>query len=738
MKKNAWRLCGLAVFVWGASIARAAVLFQDDVEHGTNGWTLEASGAATSTLWHITDRNASQGGHSWWCASPGRGTYADGSNVVNSLLTSPDIALGAIPAVFAFRESFLTESGIDDCRLLISTNAGAGWQTLSQCRWGSSAGWNLHVLDLTPFTGATIRVRFQFSANSYMNDYAGWFIDDLIAAEKTDADLDGLFDFEEAWWGADPALPDTDGDQLIDGAEAHVAGTDPADAASCLQWGGMDSPTGETVEVRWTGSPGKLYWVEAAPLLTGVWAAVSGVVTAGVMNPQCVARAPTPAAGWFYRLASTDRVALATMGFGCDTNGCSQLYTNAFVVWGDLHAHTTYSDDASNRQHCLFIPAAALSNTVGLLDFVAITDHAETNVPGFYTMEKWTGMVAQIIAFQNTHTQMVVFPGFEYTKTWLSTPPLWPVPDGNGHKNIILYDFEHLPARGYGQDVFFAPTQLWAYLDSSNAAGHYLCIPHHPAKGSEPGEPDPWFSMATDWGTNFIRKDMLDLVEVYSRHGGSEMESAEEPVHNFQAIGAINTALDRWLLSDHNPAYKLGIIGSTDTHGGNPGDVREDASNVQSWLGDYTGGLAALQVTNRSRDALWYSLKSKNCYGTSGGRLAVEFTAKLGSSLAPMGGTLYHAEELSSNQLGLVNLHLRASGSTATNPIARIQLYRNSVCILDATNALWGQTVHLDHIDRLAHNYAYYRAKVWEAAATLNPTCQYERAWTSPIWIEKQ
>jgi hypothetical protein len=723
----------------------AAEVYYDDVESGTNGWTLSNQGLATSMLWHITTQDSVSPPHSWWCGVESSGSYQDGTNVVDCALSSPDIALSAVPCVLFFNERFETESSVDDCQLWLSTNLGAGWLPLAQNRWGTSAGWTRHVMDLSAYTGKSIRVQFRFTANSYMNRYTGWFIDDVEISEKTDEDQDGLYDFEEGWFGSNLWEPDTDVDGLSDGVEVYITGTDPDDSASCLQWNAMSWVTNNLASAGWQGSPGRRYWLETSPHVTGVWSAVSGPITANAMQPDGITNVDFSSGSLFYRVASTDRVAIATFGFGCDTNGRSALYTNSFVVWGDLHSHTVYSDDALKRQTNYIIPSipsAALSNTLGLLDFVSITDHAENDIPGMYTMEKWTNMLAQIFAFQNTHTNMVVFPGFEYTKTRPSFPPTWLIPEGNGHKNVILYDFEHLPVRGYGADTFSMPTQLWAYLDSSNAAGHYLCIPHHSAKGSEPaaeGEThDPYISMGTDWSTNYLRRDILDLVEIYSRHGGSEIDGAEEPVHNFRIPGAVNTALDRWLLSDHDPAYKMGIIGSTDTHGGNPGDVREVATNVQSWLGFYTGGLAALQVTNRTREAFWYALKSKNCYGTSGGRIAVEFTAKLGDALAPMGGTLYHAAELSSNGVGLVNLHVRAVGETYTNPIARIQLYRNSICILDATNAQWGQAVHVDYVDRLEHNYSYYRAKVWESASTLNVSCQYERAWSSPIWIEKQ
>ena len=103
-----------------------------------------------------------------------------------------------------------------------------------------------------------------------------------------------------------------------------------------------------------------------------------------------------------------------------------------------------------------------------------------------------------------------------------------------------------------------------------------------------------------------------------------------------------------------------------------------------------------------------------------------------------VGGTLYHDANLAGTNAAQVNLHVRATGETATNAIARVQIYRNSTCVLDATNAAWGQTAHVDFSDRLPFDFAYYRVKVWQNAATIDATCQWERAWSSPIWIEKR
>ncbi|MFH0880578.1 MAG: hypothetical protein V2A34_12755, partial [Lentisphaerota bacterium] len=60
-------------------------------------------------------------------------------------------------------------------------------------------------------------------------------------------------------------------------------------------------------------------------------------------------------------LAARAGVVVPTDGFGCDANGRSDLYTNTVVSWGDLHSHTSYSDDAAVRQACTRSPLAAIA-----------------------------------------------------------------------------------------------------------------------------------------------------------------------------------------------------------------------------------------------------------------------------------------------------------------------------------------------------------------------------------------
>jgi len=487
--------------------------------------------------------------------------------------------------------------------------------------------------------------------------------------------------------------------------------------------------------------------------------------------------------------------------FGCDPNGTSKLFADLQIGWGDLHSHTTYSQDANDKNSCMVIPADALTyaHSEAALDFVSITDHAEANAPGYYTQEKWNNYIQQIYDYEHPYDIVVnpilkvsnrgavVFPGFEYTKCGGGRK----LPKGNGHKDIICYDTCTAPWRGLGYDTvkedvlddannvvvaagtaLSLPTDLWAYLEQTPAQGFYISIPHHPAKSED--RDNSVIDVRTDWSRTYMEPNVQTLVEVYSRHGSSEMSGEDddaEHVNKFDPNCSVETALGMWFSTNPpDPAYKLGFVGGTDTHDGNPGAVDElqtkpanpnDANdpntipaNVDERLGTtqngcFTGGLTAVWAGSKSsRDDLWNGLKNRLCYATSGARIRLEFTLKLGDELVAMGSTVTHAQTLSSANPGKVYIHVKATGENG-QPITRVQIFKveqGAKSRYDSNsdpNFVSGTSAHVDYADTLESDYAFYRVKVWMEKAS-NPlettygNIWYERAWSSPIWVEKE
>ncbi len=395
--------------------------------------------------------------------------------------------------------------------------------------------------------------------------------------------------------------------------------------------------------------------------------------------------------------------------YGC-VDGKAGAYAAYQVYWGDIHSHTVFSEDAASQDPPPGPPADALAFAAdpggGNLDFVAITDHAET-----VSSEEWTATIAACKAAAGA--AFIPFVGFEYTN--VSHDP------GRGHKCVLFKDPDHVPAAPIGADVCPDPVALWSQLDASPAAGQYMTIPHHPAKGVDYGA-----NMATDWDQPYVNGSVQRLVEIYSVHGNSELAGCEEPVDRFQEDRSVDAALAMWRTTGDS-GYKLGIVGSTDNHLARPGCVAEVDENVALWEGEYTGGLAAAWSPGLTRDGIWDALSSKRAYATSGARIVLEFTAKAGTTVVPMGGTLAIGAKSD------LYLHVRAVSEAGVG-IQKIQIIKNGTLLVTA------ETDHLDYKDPGISEDTYYRVKVFQnATAVVKPThTRTERAWSSPIWIDRQ
>ncbi len=167
-----------------SSLRDSTVLFFDDMENGINNWTIEVY--LTDDLWHQTETNFNSPTHSWWCGLEGIGNYNTG-NQISTAVISPVIDLTVIDTTVTlqFFENYNTEIGYDCCMVDVTTDGGLSWiplrGSLGTAPSGSSGGWITSVLDLTNYTGNEIKIRFYFdTTDSILNDYPGWFFDDVI------------------------------------------------------------------------------------------------------------------------------------------------------------------------------------------------------------------------------------------------------------------------------------------------------------------------------------------------------------------------------------------------------------------------------------------------------------------------------------------------------------------------------------------------------------------------------
>ena len=237
-----------------------------------------------------------------------------------------------------------------------------------------------------------------------------------------------------------------------------------------------------------------------------------------------------------------------------------------------------------------------------------------------------------------------------------------------------------------------------------------------------------------------------------------------------------------------NP-YRLGIIASTDTHSGTPGRVDETDFGGHAALSDdepakrlgssstisrSPGGLAGVWATENTRDALFDAMRRRETFGTSGPRIVVRFfggfdlpadlctradlvTVADGQGV-PMGGELHGnadqdpmfvalaaMDRISLERLQLIKVWTEHGASQeqvidlAQNPSGAPQLCAvwhdpdpkpkaaYYVRVLELPTRRWSSY----DCERLP---ADQRPPI--CATEINHMIQ-ERAWTSPIWVER-
>jgi len=169
--------------------------FYDDFESGSGSWSVDPNVGGPPMpgveQWHLTAASASSPTHSWWQGIDSLGNYQY-DYPLHTALISPAIDLSAASGqtTLLFAENIMTEKGWDFCMVDVSTNSGASWTHLrggyGNSPTGNSYGWRVTTLDLTPYNGMQINIRFFFdTGDSLYNDFPGWFVDDVAIFDQS-------------------------------------------------------------------------------------------------------------------------------------------------------------------------------------------------------------------------------------------------------------------------------------------------------------------------------------------------------------------------------------------------------------------------------------------------------------------------------------------------------------------------------------------------------------------------
>jgi hypothetical protein len=336
------------------------------------------------------------------------------------------------------------------------------------------------------------------------------------------------------------------------------------------------------------------------------------------------------------------------------------------VLWGDLHGHSSLSDGTGTPEEYF-----GYARDVALLDVAVLTDHDHWGMlPLDEHPEFWEEIRSAVRRFHQPG-RFVTMLGYEWT-SWI-----------HGHRHVLYFGDEGAIYSSI-DPAFESPVQLWKALEGQPA----LTFAHHSAGGPVPTNweipPDPRFE---------------PITEIISVHGSSEAPDSPSPIYDAVPGNFVRDALDR--------GYRLGFVGSGDSHDGHPGFT---------FLAASTGGLAAILSEERSREGVLASLRSRRAYATNGARILLRTALgphPMGAvASAPEGGSL--DEELF--------IHV-----VATGPLERVELIRSGAVVdgLEMDGALEA-TLQRTVSGLRSGEYVYVRVAQEDGGV----------AWSSPIFVE--
>jgi len=335
------------------------------------------------------------------------------------------------------------------------------------------------------------------------------------------------------------------------------------------------------------------------------------------------------------------------------------------VRFGDLHGHSNLSDGTGTPEDYY-----AYARDLAALDFAALTDHDHWGIPFLDARPALRERIRRATETANTPGSFVALHGFEWT-SWIY-----------GHRHVLWFDGGGAWLSSFAEETD-SPPELWAALRGQPA----MTLAHHSAGGP----------IATDW-TFPPDPELEPLTEVASVHGSSEAPDAPASIYAPAPGNFVRDALDL--------GYRLGFIGSGDSHDGHPGLAHIESGH---------GGIAAVFSEDLTRDGLRRALVDRLAYATNGPRILLD--VRLNGH--PMGRVI-PAHELGIEARLVVDV-------IATAPLERIDLVRSGEILKSADGEDRSDVLLAYPVRELrAGEYLYVRVVQRDGGA----------AWSSPFFIE--
>lgn len=337
----------------------------------------------------------------------------------------------------------------------------------------------------------------------------------------------------------------------------------------------------------------------------------------------------------------------------------------AHVRWADIHGHSQLSDGTGTPDDYF-----TYAREVAGLDIASLTDHDHWGIKFLDEHPEMWQHIRETVKAHNRPGEFITVLGYEWT-SWL-----------HGHRHVLYFEDEG--------EIYSAidpqyenPLQLWNALEGQAA----LTFAHHSAGGP----------VSTNW--YYPPHSILEPVtEVASVHGSSESADSPSSIYN-----PVEGNFVRDLL---NAGFRVGFIGSGDSHDGHPG--------LAHLANDGGSGLAAILTEELSRDGALEALRARRTYATNGARIWMQVSL----DGHPMGTTL---EPRTEADAGTQILRIRVVGE---GPLSRVDIIRSGTQSRFELEGELEWTLERE-IPRLARGEYQYIRVIEESGAV---------AWSSPIF----
>ncbi len=363
--------------------------------------------------------------------------------------------------------------------------------------------------------------------------------------------------------------------------------------------------------------------------------------------------------------------------------------------WGDLHIHTRLSMDAQGND------PFGYARDVSRLDFAAAADHYESMSPQAYALlEEWLDRA-------NRPGEFVSIPAEERN----------PRP-ATGHHNLYFRDMETFRKCQIkvNDPIKQDPEKERNVLDGL-PEDRAMLIPHHTGIAFRK-IPERGIGCAVDW-TRWDDKGKRPVMEIYSHHGQSEYYAP----HHILAyeFNRMRNPERRCNMSMHGPFYaqdylkdgrRIGFLCSSDEHSGQGGRRH--------------GGIAAVFSSVLSREGIFDAIRNRQCYGTTGERILMEFTVNgttMGTSLTAAKGDP-------------IELDLKVWG---TDDLLKVDILRYRFDSDSLFVPVLGISVDPNTTDFCCQIQDTFEGNcVYYARVIQHPLEWPGMGWTSPVWVDEK